>query len=49
MMKRGFVAILLLIAFAGVADSATKSKINMKKQVTRVRCQPGYMFERGNA
>lgn len=39
-------SILLLVAFVGVADSATKTKPTVKKQVTRVRCKPGYMFER---
>ena len=46
-MKSVIVSILLLIVFVGVADSATKTKQNMKKQTMRVRCQPGYMFERG--
>ena len=45
-MTRIIVSILLLIAFVGVADSATKSKPNIKKQTMRVHCKPGYMFER---
>ena len=45
-MRSVIVSILLLIACVGVADSATKAKPNMKKQTVRVRCQPGYMFER---
>ncbi len=45
-MTKVIVSILLLISFVGVADSATKSKPNMKKQTMRVRCKPGYMFER---
>ena len=45
-MTRIIVSILLLISIVGVADSATKPKPNMKKQTMRVRCKPGYMFER---
>jgi len=45
-MTRIIVSILLLITFVGVADSATKSKPNIKEQTMRVRCKPGYMFER---
>ncbi len=45
-MTKIIVSILLLIAFVGVADSATKSKPSIKKQTMRVRCKPGYMFER---
>jgi hypothetical protein len=45
-MTRIIVSILLMISFVGVADSATKSKPNIKKQTMRVRCKPGYMFER---
>jgi hypothetical protein len=45
-MTRIIVSILLMITFVGVADSATKSKPNIKKQTMRVRCKPGYMFER---
>ena len=40
-------SILLMVAFGGVAEGASKAKSNMKKQVARVRCQPGYMFELG--
>jgi hypothetical protein len=39
-------SILLLVAFVGVADSATKTKPTVKKQTMRARCKPGYMFER---
>ena len=45
-MTRIIASILLLIAFVGVADSATKAKPNLKKQTMKVRCKPGYMFER---
>ena len=45
-MTRIFASFLLLIAFVGVADSATKAKPNIKKQTMKVRCKPGYMFER---
>jgi hypothetical protein len=45
-MKRIFISIVLLFAFVGVADSAPKPKPNMKKQTMKVRCKPGYMFER---
>lgn len=46
-MMKIIVSILLLIAFVGVAECEIKTKPPMKKQVARVRCQPGYMFERG--
>jgi hypothetical protein len=45
-MKRAIASLLLLIAFVAVADAATKPKPNMKKQTMKVRCKPGYMFER---
>jgi hypothetical protein len=45
-MKRIFISIVVLFAFVGVADSAPKPKPNMKKQTMKVRCKPGYMFER---
>jgi hypothetical protein len=45
-MKRIFISIFVLFAFVGVADSAPKPKPNMKKQTMKVRCKPGYMFER---
>jgi hypothetical protein len=45
-MTRIIVSILLLITFVGVSDSAPKPKPNMKKQTMKVRCKPGYMFER---
>lgn len=45
-MKKLFISMLLLVAFVGVADSATKAKPGVKKQTMRVRCKPGYMFER---
>jgi hypothetical protein len=45
-MKRILISIVVLFAFVGVADSAPKPKPNMKKQTMKVRCKPGYMFER---
>jgi Spy/CpxP family protein refolding chaperone len=45
-MKILIASMLLLVAFVGVADSAPKPKPNMKKQTMKVRCKPGYMFER---
>jgi hypothetical protein len=45
-MTRFIASILLLVAFVGVADSASKAKPNMKKQTMKTRCKPGYMFER---
>jgi hypothetical protein len=45
-MTRMIASILLLVAFVGVADSATKTKQTVKKQTMRTRCKPGYMFER---
>ena len=45
-MTRIIASVLLMIAFVGVAESASKPKPNIKKQTMRVRCKPGYMFER---
>ncbi len=46
-MKIVIASMLVVLSFVSLADAATKAKPNMKKQTMRVRCQPGYMFERG--
>jgi Spy/CpxP family protein refolding chaperone len=45
-MKIVIASMLLMVAFGGVAESASKAKPNLKKQTMKVRCKPGYMFER---
>ncbi len=46
-MKKLVISAIMLFTFVGIAESAPKAKTNMKKQEVRIRCKPGFMFERG--
>ena len=46
-MNKTIISIFIFATFFAPAECAKNTKPIMKKQETRIRCQPGYMFERG--